>query len=303
MKNLFYILLVWSFCLYGRDDPKDIIGKVLKTEQHSYELHQYLSRGAFGSVYDATNEEGKSVAIKVFSTPTHMNSEFFTKSWPMPKPHQQAQATSPIMTPFPRNSFRATNVYTIEREWEIGTQFDHPNIIKAYDRGTIAPDNEEDNESSFLVLELVSGSTLYNVSVGQYSRNEAMTQATQLLDAFCYGLSNQMHYTDLHSGNIMISDEGLLKIIDLGSFHTFESLLEYSVERVFWDLQYAYLLIKTILKKGGYEPNEVAILARQLKDEVKKLRGTELTPVEMFRQVFDAWSVILHDVEDLHLQR
>lgn len=304
MNKFFSIILLLTFCIYGEISAgHSLEGKVITSEQHSYELHNYLSGGGFGAVFRATDENGQEVAIKVFERADGFNSDYMTKSWPWPTKTWEYSSSKhpspPISHSPPKHNDHKTNLYTIEREWEIGCVFDHPNIIKAYDRGIIPAEYEDEDSVPFLVLEFVSGVTFFEVKDGQYSRDDASALALQLIDALKYGLSFKMYYNDLHAGNVMLSKDNTLKIIDLGSYQSFQSMLRSPLDEAYMNLQWTYLLVKKILRKGGYEKEETALITEQMKDIIKNMPDDEydeLSSVEFYEKVLEEWIHILHSI-------
>jgi len=87
----------------------------------------------------------------------------------------------------------------------------HPGIVAVYDSG-------EEGDRSYIVMELVNGQTLREViKSGQHiSIDDILRIAIGILDALSYSHANGLIHRDIKPGNVMITDEGDIKVMDFG---------------------------------------------------------------------------------------
>ena len=86
----------------------------------------------------------------------------------------------------------------------------HPGIVSVYDSG-------EDNNSPYIVMELVSGKTLRQVMQdGEISQSRALEIIEGILQALEYSHNEGIVHRDIKPGNIMITDSGDVKVMDFG---------------------------------------------------------------------------------------
>jgi serine/threonine-protein kinase len=86
----------------------------------------------------------------------------------------------------------------------------HPGIVSVYDSG-------EDNNSPYIVMELVSGKTLRQVmQAGEISQSRALEIIEGILQALEYSHNEGIVHRDIKPGNIMITDTGDIKVMDFG---------------------------------------------------------------------------------------
>ena len=86
----------------------------------------------------------------------------------------------------------------------------HPGIVSVYDSG-------EDNNSPYIVMELISGKTLRQVmQAGEISQSRALEIIEGILQALEYSHNEGIVHRDIKPGNIMITDNGDIKVMDFG---------------------------------------------------------------------------------------
>ncbi|MBC5823922.1 MAG: serine/threonine protein kinase [Candidatus Eremiobacteraeota bacterium] len=88
-------------------------------------------------------------------------------------------------------------------------RLNHPNIVAVYDVGV-------DREVSYIILEHVSGSAMANLDLGGISLDDAVGLTIQLLQALRYAHDRGVLHRDIKPGNIMLTDDLTLKVMDFG---------------------------------------------------------------------------------------
>jgi serine/threonine-protein kinase len=84
----------------------------------------------------------------------------------------------------------------------------HPGIVAVYDSGeTPAP---------YIVMELLQGKTLRELITGPVDPKTAMQITEGILQALAYSHANGIVHRDIKPGNIMITDQGDVKVMDFG---------------------------------------------------------------------------------------
>lgn len=89
---------------------------------------------------------------------------------------------------------------------------DHPGIVKFL--------NYVENEQGiFLIMEFVDGMTLedyLNTKTGLLVEKKALPMMEQILDAFAYAHARNIVHRDIKPGNILVTKDGNIKILDFG---------------------------------------------------------------------------------------
>ncbi len=106
------------------------------------------------------------------------------------------------------------DLYSVERfkrEAFAVSKLMHPNIVEIYDVG------EQDNHY-FIVMEYVSGSTLKKLiqKRGKLDKKEAIFIMKQLSSALCHAHSENIIHRDIKPQNVIVKDDGTVKILDFG---------------------------------------------------------------------------------------
>ena len=105
---------------------------------------------------------------------------------------------------------RETARRRFQREAMAASALNHPNIITIYEV------NSEDN-IDFIVMEFVRGATLSSVLKKRaLGLDEAARYLVQIADALTKAHSAGIIHRDLKPGNIMITEDGLVKVLDFG---------------------------------------------------------------------------------------
>ena len=96
------------------------------------------------------------------------------------------------------------------KEYSIGVQFDHPNIVRI--------ESLEDNvvAGKCIVMEYVEGETLDRWLQHNPSLSERKTVLSQLLDAVNHCHSRNLYHHDLKPSNILVTNDNRVKLIDFG---------------------------------------------------------------------------------------
>jgi eukaryotic-like serine/threonine-protein kinase len=144
----------------------------------SYQIVSLLGRGGMGVVYKARDTRlNRSVAIKVLPADQMSDPERKRRFI------QEARAASAL---------------------------NHPNIITLHDIGN-------DRGTDFIVMEYVAGRTLdQRIPRKGMKFSEALKVAIQVADALAKAHSAGIIHRDLKPSNVMVTDEGLVKVLDFG---------------------------------------------------------------------------------------
>lgn len=206
MKKLFlvFISILFTFNCFAQSQKEDISKKEdlpsaqICSSKNCYTLVKELGEGFFGKVYAAENSSGQTYAIKMYK----LHSDFFD--------HPFANA---------------------EREYEQGVRLNHANILKPVELFKLKSP-EEENETTYLVLEFIDGSTVYDIPKKSLFPNQALNSALQLVDALRYALSQELVHTDLHAFNVMLTRSSDIRVIDLASFYSFDEIIGYAEKEI-----------------------------------------------------------------------
>lgn len=95
------------------------------------------------------------------------------------------------------------------REAKAASAFNHPNIITIYDI-------DQDGGADFMVMEYVAGQTLARLIARGLTPKEAVRYATQIAGALAAAHAVGIIHRDLKPANVMITDAGLVKVLDFG---------------------------------------------------------------------------------------
>jgi len=148
------------------------------TRLGSYEIVSSLGQGGMGEVYRARDLKlGREVAIKVLASELASDSERLRRF------EQEARAASALS---------------------------HPNIVHIYDVG-------ESEGTRYIVMELAEGTTLRRVLDEAPLPPERLLEiARQLADGLAKAHAGGIVHRDLKPENVMVSEDGLVKILDFG---------------------------------------------------------------------------------------
>jgi serine/threonine protein kinase len=119
-----------------------------------------------------------------------------------------------VKVPLPQYSSGVGSWSMFQREAEIGRKLCHPYILRFIALSPL-------EQRSYVVTEFVAGTTLAT-RVGKGKRlaePEAFRLASQLCDAVDYLHKQQFVHYDLKPGNVMLCEDGTIRLIDFGIAH------------------------------------------------------------------------------------
>lgn len=153
-----------------------------------YQLGQLIGRGGMAEVHVAVDTRlGRTVAIKIMRPDLAHDEIFLTR-------------------------FR--------REAHSVAQMNNPNIVNIYDSGeeVITFENGQTEHLPYLVMEYVKGQTLRDIikANGPLSQRDAEHVMIGVLSALEYSHRMGIIHRDIKPGNIMISEQGIVKVMDFG---------------------------------------------------------------------------------------
>jgi serine/threonine protein kinase/Tol biopolymer transport system component len=150
----------------------------IATRLGPYQILSPLGAGGMGEVYRARDTRlGREVAIKVLP---------------------------------PEVSADADRLRRFEKEARAASSLNHPNIVTIHEVERI-------DSTSFIVLELVDGKTLREiVSEGALPVRRLLAIAVQIAEGLARAHSAGIVHRDLKPENVMVTKEGLVKILDFG---------------------------------------------------------------------------------------
>lgn len=154
-----------------------MIGRILGNR---YEILELIGEGGMAGVYKARcNLLNRFVAVKILKAEFVSDDEFLKK---------------------------------FEKEAQASASLSHPNIVNVYDVGT-------DGDVHYIVMELVNGITLkqYIQNKATYLSTQEIVQITkQIAMALDHAHSNGIIHRDIKPHNILITDDGHIKVADFG---------------------------------------------------------------------------------------
>lgn len=110
----------------------------------------------------------------------------------------------------PELTQKTANFKRFEREAQLCSQLDHPNICTIYDF------NDEDGVF-YIAMQYVEGKNVRQLVAGRpLELKSAVSIAIQVTDALAYAHSKNIIHRDIKAGNVMVTDSGQAKILDFG---------------------------------------------------------------------------------------
>jgi len=110
----------------------------------------------------------------------------------------------------PELTQKTANFKRFEREAQLCSQLDHPNICTIYDF------NEADGVF-YIAMQYVEGKNVRQLVSGRpLELKSALSIAIQVTDALAYAHSKNIIHRDIKAGNVMVTESGQVKILDFG---------------------------------------------------------------------------------------
>jgi len=110
----------------------------------------------------------------------------------------------------PELTQKTANFKRFEREAQLCSQLDHPNICTIYDF-------HSENGVFYIAMQYVEGKNVRQLVAGRpLELKSALSIAIQVTDALAYAHSKNIIHRDIKAGNIMVTDSGQVKILDFG---------------------------------------------------------------------------------------
>ena len=110
----------------------------------------------------------------------------------------------------PELTSKTANFKRFEREAQLCSQLDHPNICTIYDF-------HEDDGVFYIAMQYVKGKNVRQLVDGRpLDLRSALSIGIQVCDALAYTHSRGIIHRDIKAGNIMVTDTGQAKILDFG---------------------------------------------------------------------------------------
>jgi len=107
--------------------------------------------------------------------------------------------------------FSATRMRFFRKEFEILSYLNHPNIAKSYQTGIL-----EDGQP-YIVMEYVEGLPLNRYTHSKkLDLNQRIRLFLQVCNAVTYAHQNLVVHRDLKPSNILVTDDGVVKLLDFG---------------------------------------------------------------------------------------
>ena len=153
-----------------------------------YQLGQLVGRGGMAEVHVALDTRlGRTVAVKIMRA-DFANDKIFLERF--------------------------------RREAHSVAQMNNPNIVNIYDSGeeVVATETGQTEHLPYLVMEYVKGQTLRDILKvnGALSQRDAEQVMMGVLNALEYSHRMGIIHRDIKPGNIMISEQGVVKVMDFG---------------------------------------------------------------------------------------
>lgn len=110
----------------------------------------------------------------------------------------------------PELTARTANFKRFEREAQLCSQLDHPNICTIYDF-------HEANGVYYIAMQYVEGKNVRQLVAGRpLELRSALSIAIQVTDALAFAHSKNIIHRDVKAGNVMVTESGQAKILDFG---------------------------------------------------------------------------------------
>jgi serine/threonine protein kinase/tetratricopeptide (TPR) repeat protein len=102
------------------------------------------------------------------------------------------------------------------REARLASAIDHPNVCAIYDVGE-TPAESGDSEEAYIIMQYIPGKSLDKIiAEGPSSLQLVLSAGIQISDGLSAAHSLGIFHRDLKPANVMLTDGGLIKILDFG---------------------------------------------------------------------------------------
>jgi serine/threonine protein kinase len=163
------------------------VGEVLRGR---YVIKSVLGRGGTGTVFEAADlhrvdlpESGQRVALKVLHGQIAGKPQLFSE---------------------------------LQREFQLLQSLSHPNVVRAFDL-------DRDGDIAFLTMEFLRGLSLTGLLAARnqvrFERAHALAIIRDVGGAVAHAHSRTVVHGDLNPGNIFITNEGEIRVLDFGAAH------------------------------------------------------------------------------------
>src|SRR3954464_4934012 len=110
----------------------------------------------------------------------------------------------------PELTAKTANFKRFEREAQLCSQLDHPNICTIYDF-------HEADGVFYIAMQYVGGKNVRQLVAGRpLEVKSALSIAIQVTDALAFAHSKNIIHRDIKAGNVMVTESGQAKILDFG---------------------------------------------------------------------------------------
>lgn len=110
----------------------------------------------------------------------------------------------------PELTAKSSNFRRFEREAQLCSQLDHPNVCTIFDF-------DEAEGVYFIAMQYVEGKNIRQLVAGKpLEMKSALSIAIQVCDALAYSHSRGIIHRDIKAGNVMVTPSGQAKILDFG---------------------------------------------------------------------------------------
>src|ERR1700761_5825045 len=109
------------------------------------------------------------------------------------------------------------------REARLASAIDHPNVCAIYDVGEAQAEGESEAEA-YIVMQFIPGKALDKIiSQGPANLQLVLSAGIQIADGLAAAHSMGIFHRDLKPANVMLTEGGLIKILDFGLARRFGS--------------------------------------------------------------------------------
>jgi serine/threonine-protein kinase len=152
------------------------------------------------------------------------------------------------------------------REARILSNLDHPNICRIYDY-------VENEVCDLLVLELIEGHSLHEIQAAEVSFKNKLEIAGKIAEVLAAAHAEGIVHRDLKSSNVMLTEDGVVKVLDFGLARILESEPEGGGSP-----EAATEVMPSSDEEIGFQTRRGAIAGTPSAMSPEQVRGLEATP-------------------------